>query len=228
MAINNPVVPSSILLFVWLLSASLFSCTAFTTNKEIPSERSATDQGEQEAQPNLYKQEMELLGDEALQGLAPKKDPCASANAQEAWLALGDSRPALGKLISSEIYFSSVGTKMLAVAQKLLEVYGEDETRSYVEVSAELAERGSRVVSFSQVIATRPEFAEASELFVSLPPYWQQQIQDPQATLAVKHYLLKSGIGFVKLENEIVSDLSMKLEQGQELRCRSGESCLCL
>ncbi|HVJ65404.1 MAG TPA: hypothetical protein VM901_09125 [Bdellovibrionota bacterium] len=155
------------------------------------------------------------------------QDPCQAANAQEAWQALGVHKPELAGLVSSEIYFSSTGTKMLAVSQQRRSTYGE-ENKTYVEISAELAERGSRVVSFSQVIATKTEFAEAAELYTSLPPYWQQQVQDPQAVLVIKHHSFKKVPGFVKFENDIASDLAVQLAQGVELRCRSGEACKCL
>lgn len=155
------------------------------------------------------------------------KDPCTAANAQEAWIALDNNKPILGPLLRTEVYYSSQASKLLAVAQQRRDAYGE--SRTYVEVSAELAERGSRVGTFSQVIATRPTFAEPADLFSSLPPYWQQQIEDPQAILVIKHYLLAKGApGYVKYENDIVSDVSTKLSEGLELRCRSGEACRCL
>ncbi len=156
------------------------------------------------------------------------KDPCLAKNAQEAWLALDVRKPKLGSLFNSEIYFSSQNEKMLAVSQQKREVYGEENAKTYIEVSAEVAQRGSRVGSFSQVIATREGFADTGELFASLPPFWQQQIEDPQAVLVIKHYATQGAAGFVKFENDIVTDLSIRLNQGFELRCRSGEACKCL
>ena len=117
---------------------------------------------------------------------------------------------------------------MLAVAQQRRDIYGSEQSKSYIEISAEIAERGSRVGTFSQVIATRPTIAEPDKLFASLPPFWQQQVQDPQAVLVIKHHLLGDEVGFVKFENDIASDISTKLSQGVELRCRSGEACRCL
>lgn len=157
-----------------------------------------------------------------------KKDVCVASNAQEAWQLLSDQRPPLGDLRSAEFYFSAGETKMVAVMQQRREVYGEP-GKSYVEVAAEVAERGSRVGSYSQVIATKSTFLESVELYTTLPPFWQQQIEDPQPVLAVKHYLFgKDQFGYIKFENDIASDLLLRREQGVELRCRAGESCRCL
>jgi hypothetical protein len=207
---------------------SFTACTAITASGPTDAEVFATTNKANQVQLKTDSTSSDAVD---VEQMVPTrlKDPCTAINAQEAWLALDNKKPKLGSLFSSEIYFSSQGTKMLAVSQQSREVYGEEQgQKSYIEISAELAERGSRVGSFSQVIATRSAFAEPSDLFASLPPYWQQQVQDPQAVLSIKHYRLKDSPGFVKFENDIVSDLSTKLEQGVELRCRSGEPCLCL
>lgn len=208
----------SLLICLWTISG----CTAVKTTKTpaeetLPSLPAVVDKPKEDIQLDIQPLEAKT-----------SKDPCKAANAQEAWLALEDEKPALGNLVTEEVYYASEGTKMIAVSQQKRENYG-DASKAYVEVAAEVVERGSRVGSYAQVIATRKSFAEAVELYTSLPPFWQQQVQEPQAVLVMKHYLLgKKNSGYIKFENEIVTDLSTKLEQGVELRCRSNEACRCI
>ena len=114
-----------------------------------------------------------------------------------------------------------------ALLQKIVDSYGTG-LDFYVEISTELGERGSRVSSFAQTVATKPQFIDYDQLYSELPPYWQQQIVEPQPILVIKHHLFDKGkAGYIKSENDVVTELSLGLDQGLNLKCRSTEPCRC-